>query len=59
MGIGENRTLTYAKKKKKKGHTNAGPLDAGYQYKTQNLLITICGSKGKEEKIRLFFLSSK
>lgn len=58
MGIGENRTLTYAKKKKK-GHTNAGPLDAGYQYKTQNLLITICGSKGKEEKIRLFFLSSK
>lgn len=57
VGIGEDRTLTYAKKKKK--HTNTGPLDAGYQYKTQNLLITICGSKGKEEKIQLFFLSSK
>lgn len=39
VGIGENRTLTCAKKKK--GHTNAGALDAGYQYKTQNLLITI------------------
>lgn len=38
VGIGENRTLTYAKKKR---HTNAGALDAGYQYKTQNLLITI------------------
>lgn len=55
VGMGKNRTLTYAKKM----HTNAGALDAGYQYKTQNLLITLCGSKGKEEKIQLFFLSSK
>lgn len=43
----------------KEMHINAGALDAGYQYKTQNLLITISGSKGKEEKIQLFFLSSK
>lgn len=34
-----------------KTHTNIGALDTGYQYKTQNLLITICGSREKEEKI--------
>lgn len=52
--MGENGALTYAKKIQ-----TLEPWMAGYQYKKQNLLITICGSKGKEKDTTILFFSSK
>lgn len=54
VGVGEIHMLwgwvRIEPKHMQKTHTNIGALDTDYQYKTQNLL-TICGSREKEEKI--------
>lgn len=52
--MGGNGLITYTKKKKTRIQT-LEPLMAGYPYKKQNLLITICGNKGKEEDTTILF----